>query len=559
MRPTPTFTIIGRLADVVSRHAASVELAERFAVDEFLLFVRDPELGVLLPAPGFPQTGRGGAQWRAFLKKCSEPGLHRAEIVDPASGTPSQALAYAAEDGTAFVLIGGTPDADEVDRFLPTLPLLSAVLRAENVAQLATGEAKAARAAARHAEGLATALDAARSDLERALADAARLNDELQEADRRKDEFLAMLGHELRNPMAAISSALELMQAREGDASVAVRARAIIDRQAQQLSRLIDDLLDVARVTRGKIVLRAQAVDVRDITRRAIETARPLLTGKNHELHVPDGAAAWANADPTRLEQMITNLLTNAAKYTDPGGQIAVAVEREGTDVVVRVSDSGIGIAPEMLSRVFEPFFQVSQALERSQGGMGMGLTLVRHLAVLHGGRAEARSEVGKGSEFSIRLPALEDASPVSVRTGVAASPSASPRRVLVVDDNLDSAEMVSELLVAWGHDARRAGDGLSAVEMAKAYRPDVVLLDIGLPGLNGYEVARALRQMPETTACLIVAVSGYGAVDDREKSRAAGMDAHLVKPVDFAELEEIIARDRSDTPRSPRSRPSFR
>ena len=555
MRPTPTFTIIGRLADVVSRHAASVELAERFAVDEFLLFVRDPELGVLLPAPGFPQTGRGGAQWRAFLKKCSEPGLHRAEIVDPASGTPSQALAYAADDGTTLVLIGGAPDADEVDRFLPTLPLLSAILRAENVAQLATGEAKAARAAARHAEGLARALDAARSDLEKALADAARLNDELQEADRRKDEFLAMLGHELRNPMAAISSALELMQAREGDTSVAVRARAIIDRQAQQLSRLIDDLLDVARVTRGKIVLRVQPVDVREITRRAIETARPLLTGKNHALHVPDGAAAWANADPTRLEQMITNLLTNAAKYTDPGGRITIAVEREGADVVVRVSDSGIGIAPEMLARVFDPFFQVSQALERSQGGMGMGLTLVRHLAVLHGGRAEARSEVGKGSEFSLRLPALEDASPVVVRADRAAA-SPLPRRVLVVDDNLDSAEMVSELLAAWGHDARRAGDGPSAVEMARTYRPDVVLLDIGLPGLNGYEVARALRQMPETTACLIVAVSGYGAVDDREKSRAAGMDAHLVKPVDFAELQKLLARDRFD---APRSRPALR
>ena len=540
-RGTPTFTIIGRLADVVSRRAASVELAERFGVDEFLLFVKDPELGVVLPAPGFPQTRGGGAEWRAFLAKCGEPGLHRATVVDTETTKSSPALAYAGEDGTTLVLVGGTPDADEVERFLPTLPLVSAILRAENVAQLATGEATAARAAARHAEGLASALDATRSELEKALADAARLNGELKEADRSKDEFLAMLGHELRNPMAAISGALALMRAREGDTSVAARGRAIIERQAEQLARLVDDLLDVARITRGKITLRVHRVDVREIVRRAIETTRPLLDQKHHTLRVSDGAATWATADSTRLEQMITNLLTNAAKYTDPGGMVTVDVDREGGHVVVRVSDSGIGIAPEVLARVFEPFFQVTQALERSQGGMGMGLALVRQLAELHGGSADARSEVGKGSVFSIRIPACDDAPPLSTRAPSHAATAG--RRVLVVDDNVDSAEMLSELVASWGHDARRANDGLSAVEIARAYRPEAVVLDIGLPGLDGYEVARALRQMPETRACFIVAVSGYGAREDREKSRAAGMDAHLVKPVDFAALQALIAR----------------
>jgi signal transduction histidine kinase len=537
-----TLTTLGRLAQIATRPEASRELAAALGVDALLLLVRDPELGVLLPAPGFPQTLRGGPAWRAFQQACTEPGSRRADATSPFTGVPAALVAHVGDDGTTLVLIGGLPNEGLLAELVDGLPLLSALLLAENAAQRAEGSAAVARTASRHAHDLATALEAARTDVQRALRETAELNERLREADRRKDEFLAMLAHELRNPMAAISSALGIMRLKNDEPPAVDRARIIIERQSQQLGRLVDDLLDVARFTQGKIVLRLEPVNVRDIARRAIDTTAPLVAEKGHTLHVQaDAAAIWATADPTRLEQMITNLLTNAAKYTDPNGRIRLDIRTEAEEVLVRVTDSGIGIAPAMLQHVFEPFVQIGPTLERSHGGMGIGLTLVKRLAALHGGAAEVDSVLGEGSTFTLRIPALVDH--VGRRDSPDPAPRTTPaRRVLVVDDNLDSAEMVAELVTAWGHETKMASDGQAALEIAAVFRPDVVFLDIGLPGLDGYEVARRLRAMAATATSRIVAVSGYGTAEDRQKTKDAGFDAHLTKPVDLAALQQLLA-----------------
>lgn len=542
MLATEATALLARFAEPADRLGAAAELARALGVDEVLVFVRDPELGVLLPAPGFPQTVVGGASWRAFLRTCATPGTRIAEVDYGACKTATRVVAHVSANGGALLLLGGAPDDRAVREALELLPLIGALFRAEHEARLARGEAEAARASGGHAKNLALALDAARTDVERALAESARLNAELQETDRRKDEFMAMLGHELRNPMAAISGAIEVMRSSPDDVEHIGRARAIIERQTEQLARLVDDLLDVARITRGKISLRLELLDVEEIVRRAIESTNGILTAKQHELRVETRRRVHTNADRTRLEQMITNLLTNAAKYTDRGGHITVIVDREGADAVVRVEDDGIGIAPEMLPHIFDAFLQVDAALDRGAGGLGVGLTLVRRLALLHDGRVDAESTPGKGSVFTLRLPAADPA-----RAPRAPEPPTRAtfvkKRVLVVDDNVDSAEMMVALAQSWGHEALHAGDGRAAVAMAHELAPDIVLLDIGLPGMDGYEVAAKLRVDPVTQRARIIAVSGYGLDSDRLKSHAAGCDEHLVKPVDLKQLARVLGR----------------
>lgn len=521
---------------------AAEELARALGARSLLVFVRDAELDTLLPAAGFPQTIRGGPAFRELLRSCADAGIRRAKIDYPEAGT--SALAYTISDGTTLIFLGGAPDPAEVADAARTLPLVGAILRAEHTARLATGEAEVARAVGQRSHDLTMALDAARCEIGRALEESARLNAQLQATDRRKDEFLAMLGHELRNPMAAIAGALEVMKLAASEGVQADKARHIVERQAQQLSRLVDDLLDVARITRGKIVLRLEALDLNAIAARAVETTRPLVDQKQHDLVVRKAEPLYAMVDPTRYEQMVTNLLINAAKYTDPRGHLELSLAREGSDAVLRVKDSGIGIAPSMLARVFEPFVQVDPSLDRADGGMGIGLTLVGRLAALHEGRVDATSEEGKGSEFVLRIPALPADYAMPSPETPARKPELRAKRVLVVDDNVDSAEMVSLLLSRWGHESMQAHDGLVAVEVATTFLPDVVILDIGLPGIDGYEVARRLREAEATRAARIIAVSGYGLEADREKSAAAGADSHLLKPVDFAVLRRAIEAD---------------
>ncbi len=367
----------------------------------------------------------------------------------------------------------------------------------------------------------------------------------LREADRRKDEFLAMLAHELRNPLAPIRNAVQVMRLLGLNDPHFQRARDLIERQVLHLTRLVDDLLDVSRITRGKIALRLEPVDLAAIVSRAVETSRPLIEANRHQLTLALFAGpVRVVADPTRLEQVFVNLLNNAAKYSERGCSIWVTGERQDSDVLVRIRDTGFGIPAEVLPRIFDLFAQADRTLDRSQGGLGIGLTLVRSLVELHGGTVEAHSEgPGKGSEFVVRLPAVEEASTSGKQAepGAAVANDGPPLSILVVDDNADAADSLAWLLRRWGHEVRTAHDGLAGLKEALAHRPQIVLLDIGLPGLDGYEVARRLRVELGRQA-LLVAVTGYGQEEDRRLAEEAGFDAHLTKPADPGVLERLLA-----------------
>lgn len=374
---------------------------------------------------------------------------------------------------------------------------------------------------------------------------AKRAEEALKEADRRKDDFLAMLAHELRNPLAAISNASMLLKMPKDQQAMAW-ASEVITRQSKYLSRLLDDLHDVSRVTRRKIRLQKERVDLTQILGRAIEAVRPLIDEKKHRVSLaisPDEIAVVG--DPVRIEQALVNVLTNAAKYTDDGGHISVTAQRSDT-AIVAIKDTGIGIESDMMARIFEPFVQAEQSLDRSQGGLGIGLTLSRSLLELHGGTVSVKSEgLGRGSEFWISLP-LADESSASERATITQSPVPPKKayRILVVDDNHDSADSLSLLLRELGYKTIVAYDGPSAAKLASSEVPDAVLLDIGLPGIDGYEVARQVRRDEKGKSMLLVAISGYGQDEDRRRSREAGFDHHLVKPVDFNQLASLLSAD---------------
>ncbi|HWB11683.1 MAG TPA: ATP-binding protein [Pirellulales bacterium] len=362
-------------------------------------------------------------------------------------------------------------------------------------------------------------------------------------ADRRKDEFLATLAHELRNPLAPISMGLELLRLPGVDSATREWTREVMERQVQHLVRLVDDLLDVSRITRGKVELRKEVVELGSVVAGAVETVQPLINEKQHELVVslPEEPITLL-VDPVRLAQVIGNLLSNAARYTPPGGRIWLSGERSGGMATIRVLDPGIGIAPDMLPRVFELFAQAQT--QGGQGGLGIGLTLVRSLVEMSGGTVEARSPgLGKGSEFVVRLPLVAADQAPENRPSQSAQTQLPARRAFVVDDNADAAATLSELLRRDGHEVHTFNDGYSALASAAAIAPDVVLLDIGMPKMDGLETARRLRKMPATAAALLVAVTGWGQEADRRRAQEAGFDHHLVKPVDTDALRELLAK----------------
>jgi PAS domain S-box-containing protein len=364
----------------------------------------------------------------------------------------------------------------------------------------------------------------------------------LKEADRRKDEFLAMLAHELRNPLAPIANAAEFFRSGVLDPELQWCAD-VIDRQVLQLTRLIDDLLDVSRITQGRLALRRERVALVPIVQGVVEASRPLMQKWGHDLAVEVAQVpVVVDADPTRLAQIMLNLIHNAAKYTPPGGRVGLSVGQDADGLVIRVTDTGIGIPPGMLSHVFEMFTQLDHSLGRSEGGLGIGLTLVQRLVELHGGTVEAHSDgPGTGSEFVVRLPViLGPADFAEPGTATAALPTG--RRILVVDDNRDAADTLAALLRMRGNAVETAHDGLSAIAVAMAFRPGVVLLDLGLPKLNGYEVARRIRALAGGQAMLLIAVTGWGQEEARRRSREAGFDHHLTKPVELPVLTRLLA-----------------
>jgi len=376
-------------------------------------------------------------------------------------------------------------------------------------------------------------------------AENARLYEEVKAASAAKDEFLAMLAHELRNPLAPIRNGVALLR-RLGAPEPRLQAvRDMIDRPVTDTARILDDLLDVSRVTRGKIALLPLRLDLRDVVRRAVEANRPLMEQNAHRLHVRlEPEPLWVEGDETRLAQVVANLLTNAAKFTPSGGTVEVSVRATSDRAEVQVRDTGVGLVPEALDRIFDLFSQEDAPLDRQQGGLGIGLTLVKRLVELHGGTVEARSAGrGCGSEFVVRLPLLPPALPLAATPAEGRAASRSSRlRVLIVEDNLETAKSLAALLALDSHEVRIAADGASAICIAQAARPDLALVDIELPEMSGYEVVREMRALPEGQRIAVVAITGYGREEDRERSRAAGFDQHLVKPVDLDALHALLA-----------------
>ncbi len=367
----------------------------------------------------------------------------------------------------------------------------------------------------------------------------------LKETDRRKDEFLATLAHELRNPLAPIRNSLEVMKRANFDADLIEQSCSTMERQMGQMVRLVDDLLDVSRISSNKLELRKDRVELASILHHAIETCRPTADVANQELIVSiPPEPLYLNADSVRLAQVFGNLLNNACKYTEQGGRIWLTAERQGSDVVVRIKDTGVGIPPDMLAIVFEMFTQIDHTLERSQGGLGIGLTLVKRLVEMHDGTVTTHSEgQGHGSEFVVRLPILiEVPKAPQFPSPDGDNPSQMPRRILVVDDNRDAAKTMAILLRLTGNDVEMAHDGMEAVERAETYQPDLILLDIGLPKLNGYAVCRAIREQSWGKEIVMFALTGWGQEEDRRKSKEAGFDGHLVKPVEYAALVKVLA-----------------
>ena len=552
----PDLTVV-RLAAALSGAAFRREAAERLAhqlgAEAVLLLVEDEDARVLVPAPGFQPTLPGGDTWGRFLRTLHAPGVHRSQVAYPTEARLTDAMGISGS-GAALLLLGGTVSDDVAAALEAVLPLVASTLRAEHAAVTARGELRAAQDYAREAQTLARALDNARAEVEHGLRQLEAQTEALQaararaeQATRAKDEFLAMLGHELRNPLSPIMTALQLMRLKNQTS----REQEVIERQVASLMRLVDDLLDVSRITRGKIDLRKRAVEFAEVAARAIETTSPALDRKRQRLDIDVPKTGLVlHADPARVAQIIANLLNNASKYSDEGRVITLRAAREGGSVAIRVRDEGIGIAPDMLDRVFELFEQHPQALDRSAGGLGLGLAIVRSLVHMHGGRVRATSEgVGQGSEFIVELPLAAGA---ALSAGVVSLPGLGPElprgsgeHVLIVDDNDDAATLLHDALAALGYDARTAADGPRALRVAEEFSPVIGVLDIGLPVMDGYELARLLQTRG---GIRLVAVTGYGQPSDHERSRAVGFEAHLVKPIALDELARLLDRLRQST-----------
>jgi CheY-like chemotaxis protein len=371
-----------------------------------------------------------------------------------------------------------------------------------------------------------------------------RLEDALREADRLKDEFLATLAHELRNPLAPVRYAVHVLHQKSPDIPELRWAREVIERQIQHMARLIEDLLDVNRITRNKLELRLERVELDSVISAAVEASRPLIERDGHQLSVElSHEPLILNADVTRLAQVFSNLLNNATKYSEPGGRITLSTERKDGQVAVTIADTGVGIAPDVLPRIFDMFTQVGRSLEQSEGGLGIGLALAKRLVQLHGGIIEARSEgLGKGSEFTVLLNLAPEGSAAKHIPAVVEPPErSSARRILVAEDNDDAAEMLEVMMQMMGHEVKVVRDGLEALDAAAEFKPQVMLLDIGMPKLNGYDTARRVRQQQWGKNITLIALTGWGQEKDKQLAHEAGFDIHLVKPIDPKILQELL------------------
>ncbi|MDB4991003.1 MAG: periplasmic sensor hybrid histidine kinase [Myxococcaceae bacterium] len=542
-----TLDLFVGLANADARSRIAAELARRAGAEALYVFVPDRELGsTLVPAPGCARSVPGGRGWRELLRSCAvgEPQVERAEVAYPqhALRAPAVALKYT---GLTLVFVGGTPDPNgEVARVAAIVaPLLAAMLGAEARELIAAGNLEVSREASRQAASLAAALDHTRGELERQAESLRAARARAEHASRVKDEFLAMLGHELRNPLSPIVTALHLLR-RKGTSS---RELDVIGRQVDHLTRLVDDLLDVARITQGKVELRNERVSISDVAQRAIEMASPSFERKRQRLVVNgDLAELHVVADPARLAQVLSNLLTNASRYSPEETCITVSAARADNLARLSVRDEGRGIEPGMTEAIFESFVQAKQSVDRRTGGLGLGLAIVRSLVTMLGGRVWAESAgINMGSKFVVELPLCDTAvnAPGPSADNLALRPGTQRARIMVVDDNEDAADLLSESLRRAGHDICTAHDAHAALELARSFEPRIVLLDIGLPVMDGYELAQEFHALFSSRPLDLFAITGYGQPADRERALASGFSDHFVKPVSVAEVLQAVIK----------------
>ncbi|HEY1861318.1 MAG TPA: PAS domain S-box protein, partial [Gemmataceae bacterium] len=471
-------------------------------------------------------------------------------IIQTWNAAAERLFGYTAEEavGRSITILFPPNRADEEDRIIARLRAGERVEHFDTVRVRKDGQAIEVSLTISPIKDAAGRIVGA-SKIARDITDRKRLETELREADRRKNEFLAMLAHELRNPLAPICNALQIMQMKGEDGRALHSAAKMMERQVGQMVRMVDDLFDVSRISQGKIELRKRRIELASAVNQAVEAARSLAQCMEHELTVIlPPQPVYLNADPARLAQIVGNLLNNACKFTNKGGRISLTVEvasrgSEPPEAIIRVRDNGVGIAADQLHRIFDMFMQVDTSLERSADGLGIGLMLVKSLVEMHGGTVEVHSAgVGEGSEFVVRLPILvETREPAPPEPTISKPTTATARRILVVDDNRDSATSLAMLLKMTGNETHTAYDGLEAVDAAATFRPDVVLLDIGLPKLNGYEACRRIREQPCGKGVVLIALTGWGQEEERRKAKEAGFDGHLVKPLDLAALQAML------------------
>ncbi|MBQ5949014.1 ATP-binding protein [Massilia sp. ST3] len=551
MIPFDLVSIFVDLQNADTRLVATGKLARYAGVAQVLVFGRDAEVGIFLPAPGLPQTLRAGGRWQDFLRRCADAGGAEAFLPSAESDTDSPVWGLCdAGRNVIVVFLGAEPAAPARVAIAALLPLLGGKLAGELAEIAAKGLAAAARESHRRANELNTALDASRRELQSAYR---RVEDELvsrreaeaklRDADRRKDEFLAMLAHELRNPLAPIGMAAKILRLGQVTPDRVKQSCEVIDRQIGHMTELLDDLLDVSRVTRGLVVLTQGLHDIAAIVRDAVEQARPLIDARRHHLSLALPAqAAQVHGDGTRLVQIVTNLLNNAAKYTPPGGAIELELVLDANTVHIVVRDNGIGIDAALLPHIFDLFVQGERSFDRAQGGLGIGLALVKSLVEQHKGSISAASGGdGAGSQFTVRLPRAQGVAPSSTMPQHGKTAESRALDILIVDDNADAADTLSMYLASLGHQVRVAYEGHGGLALAKEAAPSVLLLDIGLPDLDGYELAQRIRRLPQTAQATLIALTGYGQDADRERSTAAGFDHHLTKPVDVAALLRLL------------------
>jgi signal transduction histidine kinase/ActR/RegA family two-component response regulator len=534
-----------------TRLAGTGKLAHYAGVAQVLVFGKDAEVGIFLPALGLPQTLPASRRWQDFLRQCADAGSAQSSLPWAEAEVDSRVWGQCDPARSAIVVFRGTQAAAPVCAAIDALlPMLGAKLVGERAELAAAGLAAAARDSHRRASELNSALDVSRRELQLAyqraeneLVSRREAEAKLREADRRKDEFLAMLAHELRNPLAPIGMAAQILRRSDVTPERVKHTCEIIDRQIGHMTSLLDDLLDVSRVTGGLVALAQELHDMGAIVRDAVEQARPLVDARRHRLSLTLPAqAAQVYGDGTRLVQIVTNLLNNATKYTPQGGLIELEMTQDASMVQIIVRDNGIGIDAALLPHVFDLFVQGERSPDRAQGGLGVGLALVRSLVERHGGSVSAASAGhGAGSEFTIRLPRAHEVAPALELCKQDGTACNSGLDILIVDDNTDAADTLSLFLSTAGHRLRVAYEGRSALALAAEAPPDILLLDIGLPDIDGYELARRMRALPQTANATLIALTGYGQPADRERSVAAGFNHHLTKPVEATALLRLL------------------